>query len=147
MILERLRYGLNVLELFEGVGVEAFLKRPPNNTWSAHEDLAHLGRYHEIFLERIERILKEDAPQFSRYRADDDQGFLQWVALSTEDVIGEMRVAREHLLRRLETLSKDDFARVGIHPLYGRLTIEQWLEFFLAHEGHHLYIALLRSRS
>jgi uncharacterized damage-inducible protein DinB len=147
MVLERLRHTLDALELLEGVGAEAFLQRPMREKWSAHENLAHLGRYYEIFLERIERILKEDTPEFGRYRAEDDQGFLQWVALSTTDVIREMRVTREHMLRRLETLSEDEFARKGVHALYGELTLTQWLEFFLIHEGHHLYLALLRAKS
>jgi uncharacterized damage-inducible protein DinB len=146
MILEQLKHNLDALELLEGVGVEAFLQRPVKEKWSAHENLAHLGRYHEIFLERLEKILKEDAPEFGRYRAEDDQGFLQWVALSTADVIREMRVAREHLIRRLETLSDDEFARVGVHPLYGEMTLTHWLQFFLIHEGHHLYLALLHAK-
>ena len=25
--------------------------------WSAHENLAHLARYHQVFLQRIDRIL------------------------------------------------------------------------------------------
>jgi hypothetical protein len=33
---------------------------------------------------------------------------------------------------------------VGVHPALGPLTIPEWLEFFLLHEGHHLYQVMLR---
>lgn len=147
LILEQLKHSLDALELFEGVGSEAFLQRPTQRAWSAHEQLAHLGRYQEMFLERIERILKEDAPAFEPYRAENDQGFLQWTALSTADVIQELRRSREHMLRRLEPLTEADFARIGVHPRYGELSLTHWLQFFLIHEGHHLYVALSRAAS
>jgi hypothetical protein len=34
-------------------------------------------------------------------------------------------------------------SRKGFHPSFGALTIPQWLEFFLLHEAHHLYTAML----
>jgi uncharacterized damage-inducible protein DinB len=146
-ILEQLKHNLAALDLFEGIGVEAYLQRPSREKWSAHENLAHLGRYQEMFSERVDRILQEDAPEFGRYRAEDDQGFLQWVALSTADVIKELQISRDYMRRKLENLSEDEFARVGIHPLYGEMTLTQWLQFFLIHEHHHLYIALWRAKS
>src|SRR6201993_1513189 len=65
-------------EALRGVPVEKILERPPSGKWSACENLAHLGRYHEIFLERLERILTERNPAFERYRAEDDPGWEAW---------------------------------------------------------------------
>ena len=36
--------------------------------------------------------------------------------------------------------------RVGVHPVFGLMTIPLWLEFFLLHEAHHLYVVLHRVR-
>jgi uncharacterized damage-inducible protein DinB len=146
-ILEQLKHNLDALDLFEGIGVEAYLQRPSREKWSAHENLAHLGRYQEMFSERVEKMLREDSPEFGRYRAEEDQGFLQWVALSTTDVMKELQISRGYLLRKLENLNEDDFARICIHPLYGEMTLTQWLQFFLIHESHHLYTALYCAKS
>src|SRR6476619_4643672 len=55
--------------------------------WSAHEQLAHLARYHQIFLQRIERILIEQAPEFPRYRAEDDPEWPAWTGLPTSQLL------------------------------------------------------------
>ena len=58
-----------------------------------------------------------------------------------------MKLLRADLVTRLEQLSPEDFGRTGVHSLYGSLTIFEWLELFLLHEAHHLYVALLRAKS
>lgn len=32
--------------------------------------------------------------------------------------------------------------RIGLHPVYGPMTLEGWTEFFLLHEAHHLFTIL-----
>jgi DinB superfamily len=46
----------------------------------------------------------------------------------------------------LQRLSPPDFARVGTHSRFGPLSLAAWIEFFLAHEAHHLYTIVKRSR-
>lgn len=61
--------------------METLHAKPIAGKWSAHEQLAHLARYHQIFLQRIDRILSEQAPEFSRYRAEDDPDWPAWTSL------------------------------------------------------------------
>ena len=42
-------------------------------------------------------------------------------------------------------LTPEQLARTGRHARFGSLTLRTWLEFFLAHEGHHLYVILKRA--
>jgi hypothetical protein len=49
---------------------------------------------------------------------------------------------RAKLMARLLSLSEEDFERTGVHPKFGEMTLSQWLEFFLVHEAHHLYVVL-----
>jgi uncharacterized damage-inducible protein DinB len=44
-------------EALRGISAEKVLEPAVSGKWSANENLAHLARYHEIFLERIERML------------------------------------------------------------------------------------------
>ncbi len=76
-----------LLFLFGTANPDALRRRPPSGKWSAHENLAHLGRYHEVFLERLHRMLSEDRPQLGWYRAEDDPEAANWMALPTDEVL------------------------------------------------------------
>ena len=80
--LQRFRTQLDALRLFEGMSEAALTKRSSPEKWSAHENLAHLGHYHETFAARLGQMLTEDAPELVRYRAEDSPDFPAWVALS-----------------------------------------------------------------
>lgn len=125
-----------------GVPDETILEQAIPGKWSAMENLAHLGRYHEIFLERIERILSEKNPAFNRYRAEEDPQWEPWRTLSYKEVAAKLASLREMLVRRLKSLSDSDYERTGVHPKLGEMTLSLWLEFFLVHEAHHLYVVL-----
>jgi uncharacterized damage-inducible protein DinB len=126
----------------KGVSVDTLSKNVVPGKWSAHENLAHLARYHQIFLQRIDRILAEQAPEFSRYRAEDDPEWPAWTSLPTPQLFVRISSMRAKLMARLRSLSEEDFQRTGIHPKFGEMSLSLWLEFFLVHEAHHLYAVL-----
>jgi hypothetical protein len=115
--------------------------------WSALENLAHLARYHEVFQERLDQILLTTSPIFSRYRAEEDPEWEAWRTLPPTDVLAKLSSLRGQLLAKLKALHGTDFSRTAIHPKFGEMTISLWLEFFLVHEAHHLYLLLQHVRS
>jgi hypothetical protein len=125
-----------------GVSIETLSRNVVPGKWSAHEQLAHLARYHQIFLQRIDRILAEQTPEFSRYRAEDDPEWPAWSELPTPQLLVRISSMRAKLMARLRSLSEEDFARTGIHPKFREMSLSLWLEFFLVHEAHHLYVVL-----
>jgi uncharacterized damage-inducible protein DinB len=125
-----------------GVSAETFRARPIPGKWSAHEQLAHLARYHQIFLQRIDRILSEQAPEFPRYRAEDDPEWPAWTSLPTPQLLVRISSMRAKLMARLRALTDEDFERTGVHPRFSAMSLSLWLEFFLVHEAHHLYVVL-----
>ncbi len=58
---------------------ENLAKRPARDVWSSQNTLAHLARYHELFLARLERILSEDNPAIERYHPERDPAFGPWL--------------------------------------------------------------------
>ncbi len=132
--------------LFIGVDEDAMRRRPPSGKWSAHENLAHLARYHEVFLERLRCMLTEDRPQLGRYRAEDDPEAARWMAMSGDEALSRLKSLRSRLVGMVESLSPEELGRTGIHPVLGEITIPMWIDFFLLHEAHHIYVALMRSR-
>jgi hypothetical protein len=134
-------------EAMREVPIERIMEPAIAGKWSANEHLAHLGRYHEIFLQRIDRILAEPCPEFERYRAEDDPQWESWRCLAYKEVAEKLAGLREMLIVKLKSLTPEDYARTGFHPAFGEMTLAVWLEFFLVHEGHHLYAVLGQLRA
>lgn len=130
--------------LLEHADEGVICEHPSAGTWSVHDIAAHLGRYHEIFRERLDRILREQAPRFEPYRAEEDAGWAVWPALSTDEVLQRLREQRAGLTQVLEELTAGQRKRTGVHRRLGEMAVQQWVEFFLLHEAHHLYTVLFR---
>ena len=137
---------LSVDLLFATAGPERADRRTLSGKWSARENLAHIGRYHEVFLARLGRILTESAPRLPRYRAEEDPEWPQWASRPLDDVRLRLAPLRAELVSRVTGLRPQDFARLGVHSSFGEMTLDLWLEFFLVHEAHHLYVILQRLR-
>jgi hypothetical protein len=145
--LTRLKTQLASVEvLFAGASPAQIDRRPASGKWSARENLAHIGRYHEVFLERVGRILAETSPQFARYRAEEDPGWQEWASRPFEEIRNQLTALRLKLIDRITALQSSDYARLGIHSKFGEMTLSLWLEFFLVHEAHQLYVILQRLR-
>jgi hypothetical protein len=144
----RLRTQLDTLPLLlAGVDDEAPEWRPAPGKWSAREQLAHLARYHEVTGERLRRILAEPEPSFPRYRAEEDPEWPRWAALPLAAVTAELAARRAGLVTAVAAIPPASLARRGIHPVLGAMPIPLWLEFFLLHEGHHLFAIMQLVRS
>jgi uncharacterized damage-inducible protein DinB len=130
--------------LFAEATPEAVVARPASDQWSAHEHLAHLARHHAVFLDRLGHILRDNGPQLGRYRAEEDAAWPAWACLSTEEVLHRLNALRAEIIQLISGLSEAEAARVGIHPLFGEMSVALWVEFFLLHEAHHLYVIMTR---
>ncbi|WP_128544206.1 DinB family protein [Larkinella soli] len=142
-LLLRLRHQPVALDtLLAGLTEAQVRSRPQPEKWSILENIAHLGRYHLVFLERMETILKENRPAFDRYVADTDPGFGEWRTKPTERLLAEYRETRAAVLDFLAGLTVDQLRKTGVHPVYGPMSVEGWAEFFLLHEAHHYFTIL-----
>lgn len=118
--------------------------RPPSGKWSALLNLAHVGRHHEVTLERIARVVGEDSPVFPRYDEAEDPDWERWRSLTAQQVWAALEERRAALVSAVSALAPQQLARTGVHQKFGPMTVPRWLEFFLVHEAHHLYVALQR---
>ena len=53
------------------------------------------------------------------------------------EVLSRLAALRAQFVERVDGLSSDELARIGVHSRFGEMTLVEWLEFFLLHEGHH----------
>jgi hypothetical protein len=146
---QRLASQLDCLDLIvREVAPDRLTRRAIPDKWSAHENLAHLARYQRVFLDdRIRRILSEERPEFLPYRSENDPEWPLWRGMTLDQTLIELTAGREALAERLASCSDRDLARIGVHSTFGALTLAEWMEFFLIHDAHHLYIALTRAHA
>ncbi len=112
----RLRTQLDCLPaILAGVSEESLNRRPNPGKWSARENLAHLARYHEMFLERIERIRNEDRPLLARYAAENDPEWPRWAAMPAGELLARLRALRAELLELIQKLSEAELSPAGSH--------------------------------
>lgn len=144
-LLGRLQGQLDALgPILRGAAEGDLTSRPAGAQWSAHENLAHLCRVQEMLFVRLERILEEDRPELQRYRAEEDPDWPAWAALSPGEALERLVGRRADLVARVLGLGPDEARRTGLHSRFGEMDIAAWIEFFLVHEAHHLYIVMLR---
>jgi DinB superfamily len=54
------------------------------------------------------------------------------------------KALRAEIIQLITGLSEAETNRVGGHPLFREMTVALWVEFFLLHEAHHLYMVMMR---
>ena len=124
------------------IDTERFDRRPQADKWSAHEHLAHVACSQHRFLERLRAILTTDRPAFQRYRAEHDPEWPQWQSLSRQLLLERLKTLEEELVTTIGSLSDAQLSRVGLHSTFGAMNVAQWLEFFLLHQAHHVYVVM-----
>jgi hypothetical protein len=132
--------------LLEGAAPAALERRTRSGKWSVLENLAHLARHHAVVLDRVRRILAEDRPHLPRYAAEDDPEWPAWAALPPAEILNRLQTLRAELTALVRGLTDEQLARRAAHPTLGEMTLALWIEFFLLHEAHHLYLVMKRAR-
>jgi hypothetical protein len=145
-LVDRLRTQLDALPAMLGAADESRLRQPPApGQWSAFDQIAHLARHQALFLGRVQQMLDEHEPALPAYRAEQDEEWAEWRQRPLNGIVARLHADRRRLADAVEGLSEAQLARVGVHGVFGAMPLAAWLEFFLAHAGHHLYVAFKRA--
>jgi uncharacterized damage-inducible protein DinB len=122
-------------------------RNPAPGKWSIRDNIAHLARYQPIFIDRIHEILKHDGILFERYNADLDPEFPSWQTRESDDLLKQISIDRQTIITLINSLTTEQLSRTGVHPKFGKLTMVEWVEFFLLHEAHHLFTIFQLAKS
>jgi hypothetical protein len=95
---------------------------------------------------RVRQILDQHEPAMPAYRAERDEEWAEWRQWPLAEIVARLHTDRRQLADVVDGLSDAQLARVGVHGVLGAMPLAAWLEFFLAHAGHHLYVAFKRAR-
>ncbi|OGO52369.1 MAG: hypothetical protein A2148_10340, partial [Chloroflexi bacterium RBG_16_68_14] len=122
---------------------EAEAERAPTDAqgeaqWSAKEQCAHLAEMETAYRAWVERALAEENPDLTGVRGEP-------VAIPLEEanrrplsaLVAELRRQRERTLALIERLRPEDYDRTASQPLFGTLTVLQWLRSYYRHDRMH----------
>jgi hypothetical protein len=137
-ILERFRGTPTRLEEITKDLSEEILTFKPNGKWSVKEHAGHLIDLEELGEKRLDDYMngKEvlspaDMSNKKTYDAHHNQKDIN-------KLLKEFRSAREHIIKRLENLTKEQTATTSLHPrLSQKMRIIDWVYFMSEHDDHH----------
>jgi hypothetical protein len=132
--------------LLEGAPPAGLDRRTRSGKWSVRENLAHLARHHQVMLDRVRKVLAEDRPRLPRYAAEEDAEWPAWAALPADEVRRRLTALRTELRELVCALDEKQLGRTAVHPIFGEMALALWIELFLLHEAHHLYVVMKRAR-
>jgi uncharacterized damage-inducible protein DinB len=136
----RLHYQHKVLvDIIDGLTDEQIRRNFETGKWSIFENIVHLQTFQHKFNSRVKQILENSNPEFEKYTAEADPLFLDNCQKSTREVMQDLLTVRKEMTARILALGEKEFDKIGHHKVYGTMNLHKWLNFFLLHEGHHLF--------
>ncbi len=129
----------SLMDIIDDLSDEQIRRQIISGKWSIFENIVHLQTYQHTFIKRVRLILDENNPSFSRYSAETDNLFLDNCGKSTREVMQDLLTTRKEIAAGMFSFQSTDLTKTGTHPVYGQMTLIQWLNFFLLHEAHHLF--------
>jgi uncharacterized damage-inducible protein DinB len=129
----------SLLDLIEGLSDEQIRMQVNSGKWSIFENIVHLQTYQHSTVKRIRLILDEENPSFERYTAEADPLFHDNCTKSTREIMKDMLTIRKEMSAGILSFTENDLKKTGEHPVFGKMNLLEWLNFFLLHEAHHLF--------
>jgi DinB superfamily len=129
----------SLLDIIDGLSDEQIRMQVNPGKWSIFENIVHLQTYQHSATSRIRRILDEGNPVFDRYTAEADPLFHDNCTKSTREIMQDLITTRKEMSAGILSFTENDLKKTGTHPVFGKMNLVQWLNFFLLHEAHHLF--------
>jgi hypothetical protein len=128
-----------VVPLVREVPAGRLKRRPAPGKWSAHEHACHLAVVHDLFLRRLDHMLRSPAPVITPYdpgRSDPDDLLLN---MDLQDSLQRFVDDRRRLVDRLRTLQPEDWARTAEHGEYSHYSVFIMFRHLALHDFFHAY--------
>ncbi|MGE0599073.1 MAG: DinB family protein [Dehalococcoidia bacterium] len=106
--------------------------------WTALEQLAHLWEMERSYDSWVLRALREDNPELAGSLSEPVAIPIEEADKHTVDELIECLV-RERMYTNgmIDAIRLKDFERTAVSPIFGQLTVMQWLRSFYRHDRQH----------
>ncbi len=130
----------SLVDMIDGLSDEMIRRHVMQGKWSIFEHMVHLQTYQHTFISRIKQLLQGNNPSFPRYTAETDPLFADNCHKTVREIIQDLLGMRKQMHAEMTGFSDSDFLKTAVHPVYGKMDLSQWLNFFLLHEAHHMFV-------
>jgi hypothetical protein len=137
---------------------DAELSRRAADGWAAKEIVCHFRDVEELVILRYHTMLAEDGPKLlvvgapppdaERWGMAGDVPFpldaarwateRQYLRNDTSEALAAFRQRRREVMALLGALSPQQWQRAAIHPVRGRIALEDWAAGSASHDDNHL---------
>jgi hypothetical protein len=106
--------------------------------WTALEPLGHLCEMERSYDTWVKRALREDNPDLSTTVWQTvDIPIEEANNHTAEEMIRALEMERSYTLGMIDSLRLEDFERTATSPIFGTLTVMQYLRSFYRHDRQH----------
>ena len=137
--LERLgRFGHELDSAISDRPESVLCRRPDEKNWAPKEVVCHLRDTEEFFMIRFQTLAAAHEPPLvpadpTRWAED-----RQYIRNDAAEASRAFRQRREESLAHLRGLADAQWSRAGLHPTYGRMTVEDIVNLMVWHDANHL---------
>jgi uncharacterized damage-inducible protein DinB len=107
--------------------------------WTIAEHVSHLAQVQPMLLERLQRFMDEERPEFVPYIPGDDEPETQPPPMEENVALESFAQHREKQLALLEKASEADWQKIAIHPEYELYSLYILVRHILMHDHWHMY--------
>lgn len=140
-LLEGLRQAPAILSAFvSDIAEDKLDRRRGDGCWTIAEHLSHLAHVQPMLLERIQRFLDEDRPEFIPYipgETEDEPTTPERMAIAA--ALSQFSAIRKSQLGLLEGASDATWAKQAVHPEYDQYGFHILVRHILMHDHWHMY--------
>jgi quercetin dioxygenase-like cupin family protein len=124
-----------LLLAIHGISVHDLGTPEAEGKWSILDVIAHLGDFEQLTQWRLRLVLGEDTSQLAQF----DQQMLVATHRGERlsDLVEQLAFARRMNLTLAARLTPEERGRVGVHPNFGPLTINEMLDRAQRHQERH----------
>ena len=127
-----------VPKLVAATSREQLSRSPAPGEWSAWQVLSHLADGELVVCARVRMIVTQDRPQLVGYDQEAWTARFGPLDASVHDTVERWRALRVANLRMFESLTPEEWARVGVHSERGDESARLTVELMAGHDRIHL---------
>jgi len=107
--------------------------------WTIAEHLNHLAQVQSMLLERMQRFMDEDRPEFVPYIPGDDGAGSRPSLMEMDDALEAFARRRRQQVELLERADSDVWRKTASHPEYEQYSLYILVRHILMHDHWHMY--------
>ena len=122
----------------ESADRESLMRPAFDGGWGVVEIIPHLRDWEAIYLDRATRILNEDRPALPGF--DDTLWSIErdYRGQDPYETFANFAALRGELVALLQAATLEQWERVGIHGVYGEITLQWMANHICDHDAEHL---------